>query len=460
MFRDTRAYKKIIYLCPSTPKDSCRWEGEASDILEHFQESHKELLMDSNAIKADVSRNIEQNRLMSTKKGLFLLQTKVCVESAKLWIRVRYLGSYDTSQIRYSVEVSSEKFGFTNLNSPQEYNPVFNVENGVQVDIQAINLMSCVHNIEYVTVRIHVNEQTESLITESEKVTRLNGEESELNEEKVIDTAINSSKENSVISDDEDNKSDERCRSVDDDEHLQELNLDNKWELKDIAESCEEHEDVMIKCTNCRHNMIPPIYMCPDGHSVCYNCKDGNCNVCEQRITELRNIDLEEHSKMLEYPCRYESYGCKEKHKCTELRKHEIYCEYFTYKCEFCIYEGRLVEIRSHYRIAHPSTKIYDRMIEIPIPKGSNFLIINSSGVFYCTSRATETYVEWKVIFSGPKERCFSCEVRVTGKKQFNYPKRYFLKRSDNVFKRTVPFDELRFSNVKEKYSMLFVSSY
>ncbi|XP_031334599.1 uncharacterized protein LOC116164544 [Photinus pyralis] len=444
-----------VYICPSLPKMTCSWEGQAVDILKHVQNSHRSMLLDSQAFLVNILCNGEENRILPSDKGLFLIQIKTVLEKMKLQIQLRFLAyrNANPDQIRYSLEVSCGVFGFTNETCDMEYNPVSNSKNGIEIDLGAIQLIVG-HGISTLLLKVNVYENIKQLI----KLT---------SRSESVRLSCKSENENESCSDYPSSQAYYDCENSQDEiddaqtSLTQETYSINSFELEDIDRVCENEYSVnMMQCANCQCTMVPPIHICPNGHNVCYNCRNGICNICHKDITEVRNMGLEDYSKTLKHPCRYEPQGCAEVCNYKEIRKHELQCCYCMYKCELCIFEGKLHDIGTHFRIVHPSTKIYDTMSGVYFRKGSNFIILNNLGVFYCTTSATDFYIEWKVVYCGPKERFFSCEVKITGKKSNQLLKHYFLKRDDNVYKWRVTWDELKSYHAKEKYATLNISSY
>ncbi|KAK5650771.1 hypothetical protein RI129_001800 [Pyrocoelia pectoralis] len=429
-----------VYACPSVPKNSCNWEGNAVDILKHLHKAHANMVLESNIFSVNVLCNGEENKILPSQKGLFLIQIKTLNEQMKLQLKLRFLPYkyLNIEEIRYNLEVSSGVFGFSNENYDLDFNPVCNTTDGIEVDVGAIQLIVG-HGLSSLLLKVNVYENIKQLVRLPSKT-----DEDNASSEHVSDHVYY----------DYNNSPDEN-----EDTQTQETFSLYSYELED-SERENYYTMEMLQCTNCQCTMIPPIHICPNGHNVCYNCRIGACSVCHRDITEVRNISLEDYSKTLKHPCRYEPQGCTEVCNYNEIRKHELQCSYCIYKCELCIFEGKLHDIGTHFRIVHPSTKIYDTMSGIHFRKGSNFIIMNRLGVFYCTSSATDFHIEWKVIYCGPKERFFSCDVKITGKKPNQQLKHYFLKRDDNVYKWRVKWDELKNSNVKEKYATLNISSY
>ncbi|KAJ8978202.1 hypothetical protein NQ317_013148 [Molorchus minor] len=51
--------KMVIYLCPTDRKYACSWEGHSSDILDHFEKEHDDLLFFINSAVIDLKTSSE-----------------------------------------------------------------------------------------------------------------------------------------------------------------------------------------------------------------------------------------------------------------------------------------------------------------------------------------------------------------------------------------------------------------
>ncbi|KAF5275839.1 hypothetical protein FQR65_LT04077 [Abscondita terminalis] len=412
---------RIAYLCPTVPKLLCSWEGNAIDMLEHILYAHDDILLESNSFTIDILCDNDKKYIMASDSGIFLVQIKTRIDHRTVYLQLRFLtyDNSDTKFLRYGVEASCGAVGFTNESETGNYNPVHNFKTGVKIDLKTIDVITG-YKVQKIVIKINLyNEFKEIIQCLRRKDLHFKAVEEE-NENNSLNT-------NSPLEVDDNFPSCGMSEFGENDENLTE-------EDKTEAVNCDFFSEHMLHCVNCGCNMIPPIHICPNDHNVCYACRSSACNVCNESITNIRNIQLEEYSKTLKHRCRYELQGCSELCSYSEIRKHELQCVYCIYKCELCKFQGKLVEIETHFRMAHPSTKIYQTMSGIHFRKGSNFIILNNLGVFYCKSSATDIYIKWEVIYCGPKERLFSCEVKVSGKKQNQPPKRYFLRKVENVY--------------------------
>lgn len=102
---------------------------------------------------------------------------------------------------------------------------------------------------------------------------------------------------------------DERTEKVE--ENLDDILLGKEMIIDEVNEEDEnevapvkEEPDVikeMMQCPKCKDSMIPPIYECLAGHTICSECKSKSekCPMCEGEIENTRNYVLEEVSAFL-----------------------------------------------------------------------------------------------------------------------------------------------------------------
>ncbi|KAK4881635.1 hypothetical protein RN001_004954 [Aquatica leii] len=456
-------YKNIgtVYVCPTVPILPCDWEGNAVDMLEHILCAHQELLLESNSFGVNIFQNNENRYIIATDSGLFLVKIKTRIDNMTIHIQLRYL-SYDnsgTNSLRYGIEVFCDSVGFTNKSACENYNPVYNSNDGVEVDLKTMELIIG-HRVLNVLITINLYKNSKEYINclSSKELKSIKT----VTEDDIESLNGNCSSPNLCFASDDETVSNIEHSDWKEEDEDDCLNNKNITDINKPLEAVNFNfiSEHLLECVNCKCNMIPPIHVCPNRHNVCYACRSGICHICNKAITNIRNIYLEDYSKTFKHRCRYEPQGCTQLYTYNEIRKHELQCVNCLYKCELCMFEGKLAEIGTHFRIAHPSTKIYETMSGIRFHKGSNFIILNNLGVFYCMSSATDIYITWEVIYCGPKERFFSCKVAVSGKKQNHPTKHYYLIRKENIYRWCVTWDELKNANVKEKYAMLYVLTY
>lgn len=83
-----------------------------------------------------------------------------------------------------------------------------------------------------------------------------------------------------------------------------------------------------VECPVCNRHMVPPIYLCSNGHSLCNCCKQriANCPICRVPLGSVHNHALEKCVEQMRYPCRYNGHGCRFVAPSAEIRIHEEIC--------------------------------------------------------------------------------------------------------------------------------------
>ncbi|KAK8505721.1 hypothetical protein V6N13_061734 [Hibiscus sabdariffa] len=82
----------------------------------------------------------------------------------------------------------------------------------------------------------------------------------------------------------------------------------------------------LLECPVCVNLMYPPIYQCPNGYTVCSNCKTrvhNCCPTCRNEMGNIRCLALEKVAESLELPCRYQILGCHDIFPYYSMLKHE-----------------------------------------------------------------------------------------------------------------------------------------
>ncbi|KAI3471521.1 hypothetical protein Pfo_028171 [Paulownia fortunei] len=77
----------------------------------------------------------------------------------------------------------------------------------------------------------------------------------------------------------------------------------------------------LLQCPTCANSMYPPIHQCPNGHTLCVNCKRVH-SCCPTCRFELGNI-------------RYQSLGCHDLFPYYGKVKHEKHCSFRPYSCPY-----------------------------------------------------------------------------------------------------------------------------
>lgn len=634
----------IIYLCPSTPRGSCTWEGFKHEVVPHFEDNHRNYFLESNSIDVNIIRDHEVHYLMNLLNETYLIQMKYSKGTQTAELRVRYLGSESkAAKISYYVEVICGNFGFTSKPTGNGFETITSRNGVIYIDVQAIKVtcgrklldslvawihienefsqytynslrrkqydnksleskaresfkrlstyrtsmrkksidgLETVHTINKIIkekrksfnmetsdlYEIFIGEIVEDIfrdamdeidfkefvmiddkpdssnvtdeekiekiqeIGSSERVTKTTTDIVEYKSQEEFITSIQNKVINSIVNQENttwvenfqtnaDNIIHEETivltsnknihnlmieidlpyfqedvvssievatHQIADTEFIEEVERNSVIDTEDLR-ACEwllnghdtekdkedeknreanrlsEAEELYmnninrIRCQNCRIIMIPPIFMCSEGHSVCLTCKTLSCGICGIEVTDIRNIDLEEISRSIVHPCRFAEKGCTELHSYFDIRCHEVYCDYFKYKCPLgCIIIEKYYQIKAHIRLLHPSLKIVESS-EHPFPRNSEFVFANKYGIFYCTAPLKVNSIEWTVDFCGLEQISFIGRVKVSGKKT---EKVYSLQKAEQGLKSIIFLDELKSLRLKDKHAVLYLSDY
>ncbi|KAK5639857.1 hypothetical protein RI129_010668 [Pyrocoelia pectoralis] len=114
-----------------------------------------------------------------------------------------------------------------------------------------------------------------------------------------------------------------------------------------------------FECPVCNHYMIPPIFICPTGHSLCNQCKMklDTCPTCRVPMQDTRNFTLEKLTANVKYPCCYADYGCNVLLNAEHIKVHELHCNFTCGKCPLKLLthcsSDDVVDVIGHMRQVH-----------------------------------------------------------------------------------------------------------
>ncbi|KAL3534143.1 hypothetical protein ACH5RR_002604 [Cinchona calisaya] len=129
-------------------------------------------------------------------------------------------------------------------------------------------------------------------------------------------------------------------------------------EKQGISSTNGVHE--LLQCPVCRSSMYPPIHQCPNGHTLCSNCKirvHNSCPTCRFDLGDIRCLALERVAESLELPCQYQSLGCHDIFPYYSKLKHEQNCRFRPYNCPYagseCSITGDIRTLVEHLKDDH-----------------------------------------------------------------------------------------------------------
>lgn len=99
------------FVCPIAPSGQCDWSGIRGNLLQHCQTAHpNNVIQNPHKLTHDITRSSLYNYLMYAFNVLFLVQTKVCITSRKIYHSVRLFGDR-TAVSKYHFTVDIENNG-------------------------------------------------------------------------------------------------------------------------------------------------------------------------------------------------------------------------------------------------------------------------------------------------------------------------------------------------------------
>lgn len=116
----------------------------------------------------------------------------------------------------------------------------------------------------------------------------------------------------------------------------------------------------LLECPVCMSSMYPPIHQCPNGHTLCSDCKarvHNCCPTCRYELGNIRCLALEKVAESLELPCRHQALGCHDIFPYYSKLKHEQHCRYRPYNCPYagseCSVTGDIPILVGHLKDDH-----------------------------------------------------------------------------------------------------------
>ncbi|XP_072382423.1 uncharacterized protein [Diabrotica undecimpunctata] len=112
-----------------------------------------------------------------------------------------------------------------------------------------------------------------------------------------------------------------------------------------------------LECPVCNEYMVPPIYICGNGHSLCNECieKVQSCPNCRSSLaSKTRNFTVEKLTTKVNYPCRNRDIGCGFSTTSDNIRDHEKNCDLADTLCIFkCGEKFKRTSLLGHINTAH-----------------------------------------------------------------------------------------------------------
>lgn len=351
------------YFCPFMPSGCCPWQGPSSELMAHFQEKHRIFILDDNLFEIDFTSKYSENYLLCNNQNLFVLHKKSDISENLFWCAVSYIGARSVAeqhnfQLMLSVK-GNEEYSYTFSPTPIRCftNPNIDKNNAVEIDVNFIK--------------------------------------EELNNPANVVCTVHIIKKQNYSENNQKNLSEKRMVSV---------------------ESIEEDILNDLECPVCMEFMVPPIYQCETGHSVCSVCKTkvSECPSCKESIRETRNFHLEKITNRIKYYCKYRDYDCPFISSSKDIKQHEAECKHGPYNCPLsdysgCNWKGKVIDVMQHVRHSHDDNVLELDTVTVPYEEGDfensdeDCFVIQAVGeLFKLVYKYEEGDFYWAVQLVGP----------------------------------------------------------
>ncbi|KAF5278672.1 hypothetical protein FQA39_LY00714 [Lamprigera yunnana] len=353
------------YYCPFIPLASCPWQGPADELFFHYRDHHEELALSSPTFEIDLINMYEHNYLLYQETELFIIHVKFDILEEVFWCSVRYIGNHKmANRFHYGVEIKKN------------------------------------NSIECITLSKKVVENDMSM--HLDKLTAINVQSSEIRNALGNPCSILCSiyiLPNELINID---------------------TTDLKDEIKNETSISAVDSDILLEleCPVCNEYMVPPIYQCVVGHSICSTCKPlmNECPTCRDKIAATRNFSLEKLTRIIKYNCKYKDLDCPFQSNSEEIKDHEAKCKFGPYNCPFdefreCKWKGKLSDIIYHAKTFHEDDILEVNYLTWAYLDASSedidedcYLIKSFGSLFRIIFKFCSKMFYWSIQYVGPPE--------------------------------------------------------
>lgn len=158
-------------------------------------------------------------------------------------------------------------------------------------------------------------------------------------------------------------------------------------------------------CTNCQTNILNcEIYSCAFGHTFCKKCKKSICKICGFQL----------NSNLLQY-CKNYASGCTQLFPVSDIKKHEIDCEFNNFNCPLCDFVNNLNILVSHFTQNHNA--VYSNELNATVSnRDETWFFYCYDKLFSCKYYYLNDNIEFVVSYIGSNdEACnFKYKIKLT----------------------------------------------
>lgn len=191
-----------------------------------------------------------------------------------------------------------------------------------------------------------------------------------------------------------------------------------------------------IKCVNCQQNVLNiEVFHCAFGHCLCRFCTANLCVICGHKPSSEAQSFCKNHAK-----------GCTSLFGSSDVRKHEIDCEFNNFPCPLdeCPFVDSLLKLGSHVSQVHKNKVVNSNEMNVTIThKDQNWLFFCYSKLFYCRYFNFYDRIEFIVEYIGSNDSAASYKYKVTclSEKLKNVKSNYCLGWNEVFLNKGIVFD-------------------
>lgn len=342
------------YFCPLIPLGTCNWQGPIDELLHHYVNLHNSLVLNDFEFNINLKNMDNVNYILKHDNYVFILHVNCNTAENKIYVSLRFIGKTSTAEL-YAYQVSlyrmdmKQDLSYCKEKAQCDSDMKLNKNDAIIINVDDIKNMFS--NPSYVTCKMSISNQVNQ------------------------------------------NESDKKAE----------------------AEGDQYNETIIkaLECPVCFNPMVPPIYQCVAGHSICDSCKAqvNDCPTCHADIQNTRNYLLEEMTNHFKYPCKYREYDCLFVSTANEIKLHETECKFGPQNCPFnefdeCNWKGKLELLLSHVRVTHDDVILDMENFTIYIETYSIediFIINRFKEIFKLLIKLDDNYCYLSIQLIGPK---------------------------------------------------------
>ena len=186
--------------------------------------------------------------------------------------------------------------------------------------------------------------------------------------------------------------------------------------MDDLSRALDDDLLKDLECPVCMEYMVPPIWLCTNGHNICSICRQTVqfCPSCRAEFSGTKNVVLENIARRQKYPCVNRQNGCLELFSIEHIAKHHARCVYGKIECPFynCSWNGFKNNFKEHVKQAHEKSIFWVPTFSSPNIANAVAIVSNFGELFtyYKQIRDGRYYAAVQLIGTSSEASKYKCE--------------------------------------------------